>query len=412
MPGGLRLSLRAQHGRELPAARDGRSGTFSLYVRDMPKERGFLVAAGARRLPAGARDVLVRGGGPRLLEPVPVRPPRDPRLRRPRVHGRGGRSPRGDRAREGTDHRGHGADVSRAQLIETITVEPGDAPHHGYDEGRQVRRGGRGTWPRRLRVPTRARGRGGPGGREEQRHGRLPRDVQRRGGAGSSDSDDRDDGALLHHGVNGGRRSGRSPRTTPTDHPPRRHLRHAERRPHRYRRDQGDASAGGAGSPRLGRPGPALARVAPGSSITPDCGRRRSSRAAAWTSTRWPSWSTRGRRSTRSDRHATRRVGRRAVHRRRVQARGVRRAAGAEALAGQSDGPGAQAGVARPVGGRDRVARRGGARPEPRAAPGARDGPGAASTRRPTIERDAGEVPKRPRPRCRRRRPASRTPST
>ena len=57
----------------------------------LPRRGGASTTACGR-----SRDVLVRGGGPRLLEPDRVRPPRDPRLRRPRVHGRGSaRSPRG-----------------------------------------------------------------------------------------------------------------------------------------------------------------------------------------------------------------------------------------------------------------------------------------------------------------------------
>ena len=156
--------------------------TFSLYVRDMPKERGFLVAAGLEDCLRALETFSFEEDDLVYLSRIG--------FDRRAIHdfaelgspARSGRSPRSDRARRRSRWSRSRRRSPEAQLVETILLN--QVTLHTTLASKAARyvvaAEGRGLVDFAFR---RAHGgRGGPGGREEQRHRRLPGDVQRRGG--------------------------------------------------------------------------------------------------------------------------------------------------------------------------------------------------------------------------------------
>ena len=393
MPGGLApTSTSSTWRRATSAAAWTAPATFSLYVRDMPKQRGFLVAAGSGGLPATSSrrssfdedDLRVPGvdrlrrssdRGPRARSASTARCgpcPRDGSCTR---RSRSSRSPRRSRRAAGRD----GA------------AEPGDPAHDAHVEGRPLRPRGRGPRPRRLRVPsgTRGGGRDGRGARARAIVGfEATSNVEAAREFGL-----RVTGTMAHSFINAFDDERDAFRAFAEDHPtpdhvPRRHVRHVERRPERDRGDpRAAASRARSGSgwtrgdldrlSREARRDPRPRRPRP----REDLRQRRARRAS-----RSRSWSGRARPSTRSGSapssgsRPTRRTWTRSTSSCEFDGRPVLKLS-----PGEGDRARAQAGLARAVGGRDRAPRRGGARPEPRAAAGAGDA-GRAPPRARTLD--------------------------
>ena len=205
--------------------------TFSLYVRDMPKQRGFLVSAGLDDCLRFLESFVFEEEELAYLERDRLRRSGDRGLpRRALRGGRVGRARGADRPRERADRGGHRADRAGAAR-RGGAAEPDDPPLDAHLEGGAVRDRGRGPDARRLRVPAGARRGGCPRGGTWERDRGFRCDVQRRGGARARPPRDGDDGALVHQrvrrrargvpGVRGG---------SPEPHDvPRRHLRHDRR---------------------------------------------------------------------------------------------------------------------------------------------------------------------------------------
>ena len=244
MPGGLltdlyELNMAASY---LRRDMDGLA-TFSLYVRGLPKARGFLVAAGLEscldflesfsftddELDGARLDGLRRSGARGLL---------DPAVRR----ARSGRCPRGVSCYSEEPMLEVTAPVAVAQVVETVllnqitlhtTLASKAARYVIAAEGRQlVDFAFRRTHGRRSR----------DGDRTGERPRGVRRDVERRGGPPLRARGGGHDGALVHRGVpDRGRGVPRVRRGPPQPHDvPRRHLRHARRG---ARGDRGDPTS-------------------------------------------------------------------------------------------------------------------------------------------------------------------------
>ena len=314
--------------------------TFSLFVRGVPKQRGFLVAAGLERcldyleaFSFAEEDLAYLGSigfdERALADLAPLR-----------FDGDVWAMPEGTIVHGGEPIMEVSASIPVAQLVESsllnqITLHTDDRLEGGAVRHRRRRQGAR-----RLRAPAGARHRGGGGRRARVRDRRLRGDLERRRRASARSPGRRHDGAFLRRGVR--LRGGGVPRVRegpPGPHDvPGGHVRHAERRPER---DRDRPRAGDHGRDRRA-PGQRQPRSA-GARGARDP-RRGGIPERAHLRQRWAGRA-RGRRAGARrraggrvrHRHAARGLRRRALRRYRLQAGGVRRQAGDEAVGRESD---------------------------------------------------------------------------
>ena len=193
-----------------------RTATFSLYVRGLPKTRGFLVAAGLESCldfleSFSFTDDELDALGAMGFDDRALDDSLDPALRRGSVGGARGTR----RVLRGTRARADGADRGRAGRRDRA-AEPDHAAHDARLESGAVRDRRGGTPARGLRVPPDSRRRSRDGRREGERARRVRGHVERRGCAPLRSRRRGHHGALVHRGVRRPRatRSARSPRTT------------------------------------------------------------------------------------------------------------------------------------------------------------------------------------------------------